>query len=441
MKKEADRSEGDINISDLRKKWQKKHLHSSVKELLERDAEYFIHQSLSTPCLNVLRAAKGPFIEDTQGRRYYDFHGNSVHQLGYGHPEVLDAVKKQLDTLPFCPRRYTNHPAIRLAERLAELTPGDLKHSLFAPGGTEAVGIALKIARLHTGSFRTVSWWDSFHGASLDSIGVGGEGVFRKYAGPLMPGAIHIPPPGWKKNNNSPIEDPDYLEYIIEREGQIGAFIAEPLRCTSVKSPPDGYWKRIREICDRNKILLIFDEIPLCLGRTGHLFASEATGVVPDILVSGKGLGGGIFPMAAVTVSEKIKIPEESALGHYTHEKSPVGAAAALASLNIIGKKSFLENVKILSKLAARQLEEMKKEFPIISEIRVFGLLIGIELEKHGEKAVHEAEKILYESLSGGLSFKVSSGNILTLAPPLTIKEEELADALKILEQAFRNSV
>src|SRR5260370_3124298 len=124
-----------------------------------------------------------------------DFHGNNVHQVGFRNPRVIAAIKAQLDQLPFCPRRYTNFPAIRLAKKLAELAPGNLKKVLFAPGGTTAIGMALKLTRAATGRFKTISMWDSFHGASLDAISVGGEAIFRRDIGPLLPGAGPVPPP------------------------------------------------------------------------------------------------------------------------------------------------------------------------------------------------------------------------------------------------------
>jgi 4-aminobutyrate aminotransferase len=172
---------------------------------------------------------------------------------------------------------------------------------LFAPGGTNAIGMALKLARYATGRYKTISMWDSFHGASLDAISIGGESLFRKDLGPLLPGNEHIPPPTQGKchfnckdeNHDGCIE---YLKYIIETEGEIGALIAEPMRWTTVELPPKNYWQRVREICDQNEILLIFDEVPSAIGRTGKMFVCEHFNVVPDMLVIGKGLGGGVFP-------------------------------------------------------------------------------------------------------------------------------------------------
>ena len=151
------RSEGELNISPRRQTWHQEQTDESTKHWLEEDAKYFLHQSLSTPCLDVLARCEGAWLEDLQGKRFLDFHGNSVHQVGFGHPRVVQAVREQMETLPFCTRRYTNIPAIELARKLTGLAPGSLGKALFAPGGAAAVGITLKLARMATGRFKTLS--------------------------------------------------------------------------------------------------------------------------------------------------------------------------------------------------------------------------------------------------------------------------------------------
>jgi len=188
------RSEGDLNISAQRAAWARQNIDAETRRWLQEDERYFFHQALSTPCLDVLTGCDGIYLEDLQGRRYMDFHGNNVHQVGFRNRKVIEAVVAQLNTLPFCTRRYTNLPAIKLARKLAELAPGQLNKVLFAPGGTSAIGMALKLARVATGRHKTISMWDSFHGASLDAISIGGEAIFRRDIGPLLPGSEHVPP-------------------------------------------------------------------------------------------------------------------------------------------------------------------------------------------------------------------------------------------------------
>jgi len=438
------RSEGDLNISPRRAEWSKTHIDAETRALLDQDAKYFIHQSLSTPCLNVLESCAGSVLTDHQGRELLDFHGNNVHQIGFGHPRVIEAITNQMRELSFCTRRYTNRPAIELARRLVELAPGDLNKVLFAPGGTSAIGIALKIARVATKRHKIISMWDSFHGASLDAISVGGEAIFRRDTGPLMPGSEHVPPPDhrhcpFKCGAACNLNCADYIEYVLEKEGDVAAVIAETVRSTPF-IPPLDYWKRVRAACDRHGALLILDEIPYGLGRTGRMFACEHYNVVPDILVLGKGLGGGIFPLAAAIAREHLSIPAQTALGHYTHEKNPVACAAALATLDVIEQEGLVARAALLGARCLEKGAELKKRHPIIGEVRGLGLLFGIELIKPGtaaERAMNEAERVMYSALSKGLNFKVTVGNVLTLTPPLNITDAQLDRAFEILDQAL----
>jgi 4-aminobutyrate aminotransferase len=438
------KSEGDLNLSLRRAAWLKDHNSPSTRKILEEDARVFLHQSLSTPCLNVLKSAQGAWIEDLEGRRYLDFHGNNVHQVGFAHPRVIAAIKEQLDQLSFCTRRYTCRPAIQLGARLAALAPGDLKRVLFAPGGTSAIGMALKLARVATGRFKFVSMWESFHGASLDAISVGGEAAFRQGIGPLLPGCEHVPPPDnrhcpFKCGHACNLACANYVEYVLEREGDVAAVIAETIRCTPF-IPPLDYWKRIRASCDKHGALLILDEIPIGLGRTGRLFAFEHYGIVPDIVVLGKALGGGVFPLAAVIAREGLNVAGDKALGHYTHEKNPVAAAAGLATLQVIEEEKLIERARALGQHALERLHQMASRHRIIGDVRGLGLLLGVELlrdPKSLERATDEAERVMYSALSRGLNFKVTMGNILTLTPALTITQAELDTALDILEHCI----
>lgn len=440
------RSEGDINISPQRTEWQNKHLDVQTRSLLEEDERYFLKQSLSTPCLNAMQTCEGIYIEDLQGRRYMDFHGNNVHQVGFANPDVIAAIKDQLDELSFCTRRYTNRVAVALAKKLTEIAPGDLNKVLFCPGGAEAMGIAIKLARIATGRHKTISMWDSFHGATLDTISVGGEAIFRQDAGPLLPGTEHVPPPdeyhcvfGCWKRGGCDLTCAKYIEYILEKEGDIAAVISEPIRSTPYIPKPE-YWQAVRRACDKYGALLIFDEIPHALGRTGKMFTFENFDIVPDMVVIGKGLGGGVFPLAALIAREELDVVGDRALGHYTHEKSPVGCAAALATIEQIEKHHLAEYASELGRHALARMTEMMGRHPLIGDVRGIGLFLGIELVKDQstrERATDEAEAVMYAALSRGLSFKLTMGNILTLTPALIITKDEMDKALDIIEECI----
>ena len=220
--------------------------------------------------------AEGCHLIDFDGRRILDFHGNSVHQVGHGHPKVVAAIKAQLDSLPFCPRRYTNRAAIELARRLALLAPGHLDKVLLAPSGAAAIAMALRLARYATGRHKTVSMWDAFHGANLDAAS---RWVARRCSA-AMPGHSCQAPSmflrrAWPRrffgdDGHAFERFADYIDYVLEVQGDVSAVIAEPMRWTTVEPPPAGFWPKVRESCDRHGALLIFDEIPSCLGRCGH---------------------------------------------------------------------------------------------------------------------------------------------------------------------------
>ncbi|HIF5634852.1 TPA: aspartate aminotransferase family protein [Vibrio parahaemolyticus] len=439
------RSEGDVNTTPARQAWNASMDDKRTQALLKRDSEVFLHQAMSTPCLDTLEAAEGIYIQDATGKKYMDFHGNNVHQLGYGHPHVIKRVQEQIAKLPFSPRRFTNETAIECAEKLTQICGGELNRVLFAPGGTSAVGMALKLARHITGNYKVVSLWDSFHGASLDAISVGGEACFRQGMGPLMAGVERIPPAvsyrgAFPVADGSDVHYADYLEYVIEKEGGVGAFIAEAVRNTDVQVPSKAYWKRIREICDKHNVMLIIDDIPNGMGRSGEWFTYQAYDIEPDMLCIGKGLGGGLVPIAAMVTKDKYSTAEQISMGHYTHEKSPIGCAAALATMEAIEQDGLLDKAKADSQFMREKLLEMKAKYPVIGDVRGIGMLWGIELITDHEskaRAYDEAEAVLYQCLNNGVSFKVSQGNVIQLSPPLIITREQLTEALAIFEEAI----
>ena len=440
-------AEGESNTSNARASWLQESSAARTSSLLERDAEVFLHQSLSTPCAGAIAKAEGIWIEDLDGNRYMDFHGNSVHHIGYGHPRLIAAIKDQLDALPFSPRRFTNGPAVKLAEKLAERTPGDLRKSLFATGGSDAIEIALRIARAATGRFKTVSFWDSFHGAGFGAASIGGEQTFRSHiAGPLLPGCEHVAPFAcYRCPYNHPGPDQcglacaNMVNFVLEREGDIAAVIAEPTRAIPYVPPP-GFWKSVADSCRDNGALLIFDEIPSGLGKTGRFFAFEHDEAVPDIVVLGKALGGGVMPIAATIARADLDVCGEFAIGHYTHEKSPVAARAALTTIQIIEEEGLTERAAELGEYAMGRLREFSETSPIVGDVRGRGLLIGIEIVEDKDSkdpGYSAAEEIYYRCLSSGLSFKISQGCVISLSPPLTIERRDLDKALSIVEAAI----
>ena len=229
------------------------------------------------------------------------------------------------------------------------------------------------------------------------------------------------------------------VRYVLEREGDVAAVIAEPARAVPF-IPPPGYWQAVREACHAHGTLLIFDEIPTGLGKTGRFFAAEHDGAAPDIVVLGKALGGGVMPIAACIARADLDVAGAYALGHYTHEKNPVSAAAALATLEVIEREQLVENAALVGAYALQRLHDMKRRHALIGDVRGRGLLLGLELvnDRHLKTpAASEAERVLYAAMSRGLSFKTTMGNVLTLTPPLITTQQQMAQALDILEESL----
>lgn len=439
--------EGDVNGSLQRKQWDDA-LSEKSAAILQADSDCFMKQSMSTPCMNAIVDAEGCYITDANGKCYLDFHGNSLHQVGHKNRDVIAAVTLQLDRLPFIPRRYTADIAIAAAKALIEKTTSKDFKVLFTPSGSAAVGIALKIARKITGRHKVISLWESFHGAGLDTIAVGGEYVFNKDMGPMLTGCLKaIPYNGYRNLIHSTCPQTmatfclDYMEYMIVNEGDIGAILLEPIRATDTHIPPVSYFQRLRQICDRYGILLLFDEIPTALGRSGTFYVHQNFGIEPDILILGKGLGGGVIPQAAVLTRSVYDTAQDISLGHYTHEKPAAGCAAICATIQYIDEHKLLDNCKAQSVVAQQLAETLKNKYGCIGDYRIAGLLITIELVKDRvtkEKHMMLAERVLYHCLARGLSFKLSAGNCITWHPPLIVTKEQLTYAFSLLDEALQ---
>lgn len=438
--------QGDVNTTRNRQKYWERNLSETAGSICARDNKYFLHQNLSTPVMNVLSKAHGIYIEDIDGNKYMDMHGNGVHNAGFNNPEIIQAIKDQLDTqMTFCPRRYTNSTAVDLAQKLAEVTPGDLCKSLFCPGGSEAIEMAITLAKQVTGHFKTISFWDSFHGAGFAAASVGGEELFKGGMGPMMPGAMHVEFPNYYRNpwgfSNQEEVDKEYLRQIktiLEREPGVAAIIGEPISATPVV-PSKNYWEGVKDLCERYGALVIFDEIIEGFGRTGKMFASEHF-ITPDVLVLGKSMGGGLLPFAGIVTKQRYDNLKHRSIGHYTHEKNALCSTAALAEMEYIQKNNLVENAAMVGAHAMSRLNKLKEKHPLIGNIAGVGLHLGIDLVKDPktkERAVEEADSIMYKAMERGLAFKTIEGNIITLRPALTITMDEMDQVVDILDDTI----
>lgn len=405
---------------------------SPSRSLVVRDAASFFHQEGSSPCLAALKQVSGIWIEDLDGRRYIDLHGNTTHHIGHANPELVSALKTQLESLPFSPRRFTNEPAAMLAERLVGQWPDGKAKVLFATGGSDAIEIAVKLARVATGRSATVSLEGSYHGHGFGSFGLSSANPDPRL-GSFLPDRVHIRP-YWREGGGDAMIS-DLRTALRETDGGVAAVIAEPMR-SNCQVPPDGLWPQVRRLCDAAGAKLIFDEIPSGLGKTGTFFAFEQFGAIPDIVVLGKALGGGILPIAAVIADARLDIAPELSLGHYTHEKNPMTTRAALTTVDIILRDRLADRAVHLERVARKRVAELATTEPSLKGVRGRGLLLALEIDRSLLEA--DDDKLINTLLDHGVSTTTKGADAIGFSPPLTISEDELEMALLRIVASFR---
>ncbi len=422
----------------MRRKWIDEEIGSKSADLVRRDAATFFHQDGSTPCLSALRGVEGPWIEDLDGNRYFDLHGNTVHHLGHAHPRIVEALHRQLDELPFSPRRYTNETSIRLAEKLTGLWPGHRAKVLFATGGSDAIEIALRLALVATKRREIVSVEGSYHGHGFGALGLSSARIDSRLA-LIAPDRHHVTPYWDHANGGAERMIADIREAFAGSSGGIAAVIAEPIR-SNCHVPPAWLWPEVRDICTRHGAKLIFDEIPSGLGKTGKFFAFSHFGVVPDAAVLGKSLGGGMLPIAAVLAEADLDVAPELNLGHYTHEKNPLTARAALTTIEVIEEDGLVDRAARLGALAAEAFRALAARNPRVGGYRGMGLLGAIELADDPSRqgsAKSVADDAIWSCLRQGVSTVTKPGGAIGFSPPLIIGENDLSWLVDRIERAL----
>lgn len=418
------------------------------KELIRRDAAVSVSQANSTPAVLAVRRAAGVWLEDHDGRRYIDFYGNNCHHVGHSHPRVVDAIIKQLNEVAFVSRGQTNRPAIELAELIRANYPTPDARIMFMPGGSEAVEAAIMVAKAHTRRYKTLSFYDSYHGRSAGALSVSGRYRDRTdRLGPLMPGAIHVP-----AFFHWPEHDPDErakrciesVKAAFEYERDIAAFVAEPVRTgpTGPFVPPSWFWPEIRDLCDKQGTLLIFDDIPGGLGKTGHLFNQTLVGARPDITLLGKSLGGGIVPLAAVILNPELNTTSDLNIGYFTHEKNPTAAAAGLATLGLIIESGLPSHVLSLEGRICAFLLKLLDESDFLGGVRSCGFLFSIDcVDPLTKRPSHSCAEALFKAvLDQGLLPLPLAGASISFSVPLITTADELESAFDRLRAAVRKT-
>ena len=414
---------------------------------------------------------KGIYIYDSEGKEYIDgSSGAVVVSIGHGVKEIQDAMIKQAELISFCHgSQFTTGKAIELADKICALAPPGLERVYYNSGGSEAVETAIKMARQYQvdrdvpSKFKVISRWTSYHGNTLGALALGGHTGRRKYYEPMIMHTPHIVPcycyrcPFDLKPEACQVECAEDLEKMILYEGpdSVSAFMAEPAVGATAGAiiPKDGYFQKIREICDKYDVLLIVDEVMTGFGRTGKNFAIMHWDVIPDMIIAGKGLGSGYTPINTVITTERVHSAIKEGNGAFVHghtySQNPCSCAIASAVLdytrdNDLVSKSAEMGIYFLDKLKGLYRHS------IVGDVRGLGLFAGIELVKDRErKEPFDPQKNINGRIGsrafqkglicypGGGGADGISGDHILLAPPLIITEEEIDKLVRILDEAI----
>jgi putrescine aminotransferase len=372
----------------------------------------------------------GSTLTDTRGREFIDVLGGfGLYSAGIKHPKIVAAVKAQLDRSPQYSQEMLDPLRAHLGKVLANILPGDLQYGFFANSGTEAIDGAMKIAKFHTGKSGFISTTRGFHGKTLGPLTLLGKSTYREPALPLLANVHHVP-----------FGDAAALEQMLEINKQVGndiaAFVVEPVQGEAgAIIPPDDYFPRVRELCDKYEILLIADEVQTGLGRTGELFGVDNWNVVPDILCMGKALGGGVVACSAFFATPKIwECLEPNPFMHSTTTGgNPIACAAALAYIGVMLDEDLPGQAKRKGEYILKKLQALKDKYPgVISEVRGKGLLIGIDFTSDERGWKFASDMFSRRVLTAGT---FNNARTIRIEPALNIPQELIDRMLVILEE------
>ncbi|WP_085992279.1 aspartate aminotransferase family protein [Oceanobacillus senegalensis] len=404
------------------------------------------------PNLPVVKA-EGCYYYGADGKKYLDFtSGIAVENVGHRHPKVVEAIKDSADHLVHGPSGVIIYESIlKLAAELQEILPSGLDNFFFANSGTEAIEGCIKLAKHVTKRPYVVSFTGNFHGRSIGALSVStSKSKYRKYQQPSwltyqLPYAFpeYVP-----EGENPEAFFPEKLEQDVKSLFQhqvdpeeVACMILEPVMGEGgYIIPPKSWMKKVREICDRYGILLIFDEVQTGFGRTGEWFAAQTFGVTPDIMAIAKGIAAGL-PLSATVASKELM--QKWPLGSHgtTFGGNPIACAAARASLSVIKEEQLLDNTKAMGKYAFSKLLDLKNKYDVIKDVRGVGLMLGIELQhvETGEPDGDAVMDVLNSCLEKGVLYYLcgNSGEVIRMLPPLTVTKEQIDQGIQLLDEAL----
>lgn len=405
----------------------------------------------------IFTEGRGAVLKDINGREYIDLFGyHAVASVGYCHPKVVEAIKRQAEKLISLSIDFNTLPPVELAEKLIKLLSDAFPHisqCFFLNSGSEAVELALMLAKKFTGKYGIISLYGGFHGRTFGARSVTGYYDGKRLMGPFdMPGVTHAPS-YYCYRCSLGLEYPDcglqcakMLDDVImySSVGEVAAFIAEPIQGTAGVIPaPDGYFREVKKILDRYGILFIDDEVITGFGRTGKLFGIQHYGVEPDIMTVAKALGGGA-PISAVLARGEVSQALKPWDYFTTFGGNQLSCAAASAALDVIIEEDLPNRAAKMGEQAMKFLKELSEKYEIIGDVRGKGMLIGVELVKNQrtkEPAKEEALKLKMEAIKRGVFLPSTYGwlgNVIRIHPPLVITEKQMNKALQVLEECLK---
>ena len=407
----------------------------------------------------VIVGAEGSYFEDIEGKRYLDFSSQLVcSNLGHDNQMVREALSGQGEKLLYISPGFTTKPAAKLAEKLAEVAPGDLCKSYFSLGGAEANEAAVKIARFYTGAPKLVARFRSYHGATSGAISLTGDP--RRLYAPVPPGVVHAPDcycyrcPFGLEHPGCGVRCVEYIGEMIEMEGagNVAAVFVEPIvGSNGILVPPNKYMPKLRRICDETETLLVADEVMTGFGRTGEWFCVNHWGVVPDIMTLAKGLTSAYIPLSATIVRKPIAdfSEEDNLFCHgQTYANHPLGCAAGLAAIEEYERLDLISRARKMGEVLRKRLTELKDDHPSVGDVRGKGLFWGIEPVRNRKTKEPFATRrqrfeptvlgrMAGEALGRGV-YIMTVLNTMIVAPPLVVTEEEIDEGVGVMDEVLK---
>ena len=363
----------------------------------------------------VITRGKGALVWDVNGKEYIDCTGSyGVCIVGHSHPKVVEAVRRQAETLISCHASFYNDARSELLQKITQIAPKNLNKIFLANSGAEAVECAIKLARKFSGKPEIIAMMGAFHGKTMGALSATWDKKYREPFKPLVPEFKHVPPDDLEK----------VREAITEKTA---AVLVEPIRGEGgIRVPPNGFLPGLREICDETGVLLIFDEVQTGFGRTGKIFACEHWNIVPDILCLAKSVAGGLplgITIAKENIMSSLKVGEHTT----TFSGSPLVCAAACAAINVLVEEKLPERAAMLGRYFKEKLEVLRARHKIVREVRGLGLMLGMELR-------FDVLNIILKCMERGVLVLDAGRNILRFLPPLVIEREHIDRVIDILD-------